>query len=188
MSLEETMTGLMNAARMVSGVNSKLTIGDLTKLLVSPTCRSIVKEDGTFSGNCGEIIDDTGSSLKFVSNQQMSIPVIGIYYYYGKDQFTMGKNYSFNALMRGDFPQLKVGDEADPSKQASLSLDKEKWKAVSITFTATRDFFMYGSAKRNNWFELKNYYFTEIGGVINRVLSTIKRVLTPQLGGVSYVA
>lgn len=176
MSLDETMTGLMNTARTVSGVNTKLTIDDLTKLLVSPTCRNAVEGNIQFNGNCGNISNDN-DSFKFVSTQQADWPIAGAYYYYDKNRFTLGRKYSFNALMRGDFPRLTVGDEVDVPNQFSLKLDESKWQAVSITFTATRDFFMYGSAKVNDWIEVKSYYFAEIGGVINPVLSVFRRPL-----------
>lgn len=86
-------------------------------------------------------------------------------------------------LMNAVRSKYALDDKLSDSKVIPLS--STDWKIITFNFIAQSDIVLYGVGKKGDWMELKNWYFSELGGIVKTLLSALERNFNPVIGGVA---
>ena len=163
-SLSETMTSLMNAVRKKYALTDKLSIADAIGHIKPIDNNDVVDDKIMWNVNLvtGYVIDN---GMRFVANEDNSSGISGVYYYYDKSKIMPTERYIFSTWIRGNMVMRKLGEEQDPTwNSKDLPLDSNVWKCLSFSFIANRDIVIYGRCQKGDWFEMKNYSISKLGG------------------------
>ena len=163
----------MNAVRTKYALTDKLSIADATGYIKPIDSNDVVDDKISWYVNQvdGYVID---GGMRFVANQDNHSGTSGVYYYYDKTKVVPGKRYMFNALIRGTMVMRMIGEETNLTwNSKDLVLDPNNWKILSCGFIAKNNIIVYGGGNKADWFELKNYSISKLGGVVKAVLSAL---------------
>ena len=71
----------------------------------------------------------------------------------------------------------KLGEEHNLTIDSkAIPLSSTDWKIITFKFIAKSNIILYGIGKKGDWMEFKNWSFSELGGVIRRLLATFPRL------------
>lgn len=167
MSLNEKMTGLMDALRNRYALTDKMSLTDATTAISKIALCNPVELD--FGQGCNNsVFSKTNNGYKYIAVNDDKYGITGPYQYYDQRIILPGKRYNFSALVRGTIRLKKIGEESN-GILLDLPLDAEKWQRLSFNFIAKSDIVIYGTAKVGDWIEVKDAQYSELGGV-NSVL------------------
>ena len=162
MSLNEKMTGLMDALRNRYALTDKMSLTDATTAISKIALCNPVELD--FGQDCNNsVFSKTNNGYKYVAVNDDKYGVTGPYQYYDQRIILPGKRYNFSALVRGTLILTCIGEESD-STACNLLLNSEKWQRLSFNFIAKSDIVIYGTAKVGDWIEVKDVQYSELGG------------------------
>lgn len=163
MSAVEMLTDLMNGVRNKYAVQDKLSVSDATNILNESGLRTVIDLDANLSwNNCSYAKTDDGTKVVCSSDDPHGIT--GFYIFYDKKRIITGKRYSFSALVKGNMEINKVGSEGPHLITLSQKLNPNNWSLLVFNFIAGGDFIFYCKAKKGDWLEIKDMYFSELGG------------------------
>lgn len=169
--ISEKLTGLMNAVRSKYALADKLSVDDATGYISKPELSNVV--DGNFAwdnNNSDSII--TNGVFRMVSANTDHNGITGAYMYYDQRKIIAGKRYRFDTLIRGNMVLDAIGEERKAKRELNIQLT-DSWQWLSFNFVAISDIIVYAKSKKDDWMELKNWSFSELGGVIRRLLADV---------------
>lgn len=162
MSLNEKMTGLMDALRNRYALTNKLSLADATSAISKVVLYTPVELGFSQTSNSSDF-SQTDSGHKYVAQFNDKLGITGPYQYYDQRIIKPGKRYNFSALVRGTIRLKKIGEESN-SILLDLPLDAEKWQRLSFNFIAKCVIVIYGTAKVGDWIEVKDVQYSELVG------------------------
>lgn len=178
--ISEKLTNLMNAVRSKYALTDKLSVDDATGYINKPELSNVVDGNFVFQGNNVDF-GVTNGIYRAVSKSEEHWGITGPYMYYDQRKIIPGKKYKFSTMIRGTMVLKKFGEESHSTDNLSIPLT-EKWQWLTFNFTAIHDICIYCYSKKGDWMELKNWSFSELGGVTKLPLFAFLK------GGVRYAA
>lgn len=166
MSLNDTMTKLMDASRTRLGSTSKLGLDDLTQLLLNnPTdVRTIPWSEFQSNHDVAVSVKDDVIRVEAMApyTNANEVDGVGLYAYPGGnfgDAWGTRSTVHARALLRGNM--RIVGFARQPT---NIQLQEDKWTEMNINFHRDVVTFYGAPLKSGEWFEMKNVEFTILGG------------------------
>lgn len=163
MSLDDEMTALMNVVRSKYAITDKLSIADATEYISKPEISSVLDGNSSFLANNADSTTTNGV-FRMASTSDDTKGITGAYTPYDKSNIIPGKRYRFTTLIHGNMNLWQIGEEANPTSGLNIQLTND-WQLLSFDFQAVRDIIIYAKSKKDDWMELKNWCFSEVGGV-----------------------
>ena len=163
MPLNDAMAALMNGVRHRCALQGKLSLSDATSAIWEPNLGTVLEVNNQLGwNNCSFTKTDVGT--KAVCSRDDLQGITGFYIFFDKKQVIPGKRYSFNALIRGNMELRTVGVEGSTTATMNRKLNPNDWLSLTFNFVADADFILYCKAKKDDWLELKDMHFSELGG------------------------
>lgn len=162
MSLNEKMTGLMDALRNRYALTDKMSLADAIIVISKVVLYTPIELEFSQTSNQADF-SQTDSGHKYVAKFDDEYGITGPYQYYDQRIIKPGKRYNFSALVRGTIRLKKIGEESN-GILLDLPLDAEKWQRLSFNFIAKSDIVIYGTTKAGDWIEVKDVQYSELGG------------------------
>lgn len=169
--ISEKLTNLMNVVRSKYALTDRLSVDDATGYISKPELSNVVDGDFTWNNNNSGSITTNGV-LRIVSASTDHKGITGAYMYYDQRKIIPGKRYRFDTLVRGNMVLDAIGEETKAKRELNIQLT-DNWQWLSFSFVAISDIIVYAKSKKDDWMELKNWSFSELGGVIRRLLTDV---------------
>lgn len=162
MSLNDEMTGLMNAVRNKYALTDKLSINDATGYINQTELYNVVDCNNLWIGNNGDSSTVNGA-FRIVSRSTDLKGITGAYMVYDQREIISGKRYRLDTLVRGNMVLATIGEEKNANEKLNVQLT-DSWQWLSFSFIAVSNIVIYARSKKDDWMELKNWVFSELGG------------------------
>lgn len=162
MSLNDTMTSLMDAVRKKYALTGKLSVSDATGYIDKPELSNVVNGNFAWQAN-NSISSTTNGAFRMVSNSTDNNGITGAFMYYDHQKIIPGKRYRLDTLIRGNMVLAAIGEEINANKKLNVQLT-DNWQWLSFSFIAVDNIIIYSRSKKDDWMELKNWTFSELGG------------------------
>ena len=178
MSVNEKMTGLMNAVRAKYVLTDKLGLDDATEIITKDSqeaARVISTGPFNWENNLASISTGSDGSERFEAIADSTSPSIGTYLYnvLKTPGVVQGHKYELSLLVKGNLIITLVGDEHSPESR-QIQLDPQNWRKLNINFVADDGgILIYGAGKKGNWMTISDPCLSELGGVNNLVLTVL---------------
>lgn len=183
--ISEKLTGLMNAVRSKYALIDKLSVDDATGYISKPELSNVINGNFAFQSNNSSSTFIDGVFKIIAINDDLNHGITGPFMYYDKAKINPGHRYRFTTFIRGNMQLYRLGEEHNLTIDSKvIPLSSTDWKIITFNFIAQSNIVLYGIGKKGDWMELKNWYFSELGGVIKHLLSS----LVPRIGGACYAA
>lgn len=176
MSAVEILTDLMNSVRGKYAVQDKLSLSDATALISKLNMGTVIEESFVPHNNNSDCSEKNGV-VHMVCASNDSNGVTGPYFSYDQKVIMPGKRYAFSTLIRGTMTLRQIGPEGPLIKQVNQALSPDDWSLLTLSFIACKDLALYCTAQKGDWVELKDWHFSEMGGVN----STLYLLLLPEM-------
>lgn len=169
MSLNDTMTSLMNAVRVKYALTDKLGINDATEIISKDSqeaARVISTGPFIWGNNISSISTDSDGSMRFEATADSTSPFIGGYLYnvLKIPGIVQGNRYELSLLVKGNLVIKIVGNEHSPESR-QIQLDPQNWGKLNINFVADDgNIIIYGAGKKGNWMTISDPCLSELGG------------------------
>ena len=172
--ISEKLTNLMNAVRSKYALTDKLSVDDATGYINKPELSNVVDGNFAFQNNNSSSTFIDGVFKIVAAGDDLNLGVTGPFMYYDKTKIKSGHRYSFTTFVRGNMQLYKLGEEHNLTIDSkAIPLSSTDWKIITFNFIAKSDIILYGIGKKGDWMEIKNWYFSELGGVIRKHLADL---------------
>lgn len=161
MSLNNTMTSLMNGFRSKYALQGKLSLGDATNLVSGLDMGTIVEGDFGPHNNNSDYAENDGV-VRMTCTGDDPNGVTGPYFSYDQKTIIPGKRYAFSVLVRGTMTLSQIGAEGPLMRRVDQKLSPDQWSLLTLSFIARHDLALYCKAKKGDWIEFKDWYFTKL--------------------------
>ena len=175
--ISEKLTGLMNVVRSKYALTDKLSVDDAAEYISEPELSKVVDGNFAFQNNNSDSTFIDGVFKIVANSDDPEMGVTGPFMYYDNTKVKPGHRYSFTTFVRGNMQLYKLGEEHNLTIDSKpIPLSSTDWKIITFKFIAKSDIILYGIGKKGDWMEFKNWSFSELGGVIRRLLATFPRL------------
>lgn len=149
MSLQDTMTSLMNGFRSKYALQGKLSLSDATNLVSGLDMGTIVEGDFDLHNNNSDYVENDGV-VRMTCTGDDPNGVTGPYLYYDQKTIIPGKRYAFGVLVRGTMTLSQIGAEESLMRQVDQKLSPDQWSLLTLSFIARYDLVLYCKAKKGD--------------------------------------
>ena len=163
MSLNEKMTGLMNAVRNKYALTDRLSIDNATGYINQTELFNIVDGNFEWIPNNADYSNLANGTFRTVSRSADPKGITGSYMVYDQRKIIPGKRYRFDTLIRGNMVLAAIGEEGNANTKLNIQLT-DNWQWLSFNFIAINDIIVYAKSNKGDWMELKSWLFSELGG------------------------
>lgn len=161
MSLNDTMTSLMNGFRSKYALQDKLSLNDATTLISGLDTSTLIEGEFAPHNNNADYAESDGAVHMTCTNDDPN-GVTGPYFTYDQKIIVPGNRYAFSTLIKGTMTLSQIGAEGPLMRQVDQKLSPDQWSLLTLSFIAHHDLVLYCKAKKGDWIELKDWYFTKL--------------------------
>lgn len=182
MTISSTLTNLMNTVRSKYALSSKMSVADAANEIGKPSFNKVIGGLQNNNGN-NSSVSKTKEGYKYTATSDDQIGYTGLVDAYDQTVIIPGMRYSFSVLIRGTIKIVLIGEEIN-RMSVNLTLDPNDWKRLTFNFIAKRDVIIYGKGNKNDWLEIKDPQYYEMGGIKRFLYSLVPH----KSGGACYAA